>query len=145
MITFPNRVLYCFNGINRKWEVTDKNDEGLQYLGINIQTRENYSNQFKALMLKTTELIGKLTNSNISASEAHTIYNQIWLPAIRYSLLVASFSVNQLEQLQNKFLNFILPRMKYSRKACRRKICKHFEMGGLGILPLYDVQGHDRI
>ena len=69
----------------------------------------------------------------------------MYLASVIYSLAVTSYTEHQLEQIQQKAVNYILPKCGYNRHTRQALVYGPVMYGGGGFLHLYGEQGWKQV
>ena len=123
-----------------KIKVIDENTE-VKYLGVYCSPNGTSKKQSRDLILKSRQIENCIKNKCISREEANTIYFNIWIPRIKYSLIATHLTEGKCNEVQKPILQVILPKMGIPENSKIEWIHRHRNAGGLGLYDIWDIQG----
>ena len=110
--------------------------EAERILGVRLPADGNMNAEYKFRKKQADNLGLKLFNAPFSPYDAWTVYQSRYKAMIGYSLPVTTFTRNQLDQIQKKFIFFLLPKLGMNRHTPRAIVYGPMKYGGRNLLDL---------
>ena len=120
-------------------------NHGERYLGIRLALDGNMSNEYTYRLEQAHHYKQQVQVSSFNRQEAWLSYHAVWLPRMRYSLPLTTFTSKQCRKLQKPSLDAFLPKLGLNRNMPRVVLHGPLKYGGLEIPNMYIEQGLLRI
>jgi hypothetical protein len=118
-------------------------DESQKVLGVMRNPIGNQQDEVLWLRKKSETVASKINSQLINRADAVLAYKAFYLPAMRFSLAITSINQLDFENIQCSATTAFLASMGYNRNMPRTVTYAPKMYQGLGLHPLYDLQGCD--
>ena len=115
--------------------------DGMRYLGVRICPKGTMNKEFEYRMECAKNFGKTLEKNSLSRVETEIYHDKIWIPSLTYCLHHTTFTYHQCKELQKQYMPNILAKLGYNRHISRDIVHSPKEVGGLGIAPIYVLQG----
>jgi hypothetical protein len=110
-------------------------------LGVHKTTVGKDTTQYQILLEKSNNMAQLVAAGPMSRHHARVSYSMIYIQSMVYCFPACSFTINQMQKIQAKSLEYFLPAMGWRRTTSRALIHGPIELGGANIPNLYAVHG----
>jgi hypothetical protein len=100
-----------------------------------------YKAEYHRLQMKVSHHSQILTSSILKYNETETYYQSIYLPSMQYSLVVGTFSENQMHLIQSPVYQVALTGLGYCSRSPSAIVYRPQTLGGIGLRHLFAEQG----
>jgi len=100
---------------------------------------------FEKVQAKSRHLARKIRASSLPPQAANLAYNSVALPQLQYSLLMTTYSAQELEKIQKPLTRAFLPRMGFNSGMKRAVVFGPRKYGGYQMGNVDTNRGHDQI
>jgi len=105
----------------------------VRILGVHIAMDGNMEQEYRILQEKANKFKQVLYRCKFTTTEAKTIYQQCYLPALVYPLPATSMDSKKIQSTQDQVTSLFLRNMGYSHKFPQSVVFAPVNIGGLGL------------
>jgi len=115
---------------------TEKNGTMGRVLGLRLPMTGEMNTEYNYRKTQMETLGTRLYAAPFTPNDAAIVYQSRYKPMIRYCLPVTTFTQEELNKIQKKFIFLLLPKLGINRHAPRIMIYGPTTRGGRGIIDL---------
>ena len=105
-------------------------------LGIRLSMSGEMKQEYEYRKEHIDNLAHRLYTAPFSPADAYIVYSTRYKPMIRYALPITTFTQQQLENIQKRFIHLLLPKLGLNRNTPRDVIFGPRKMGGRELMDL---------
>jgi hypothetical protein len=119
--------------------------EAHKSLGIMFTPSGCNTEDYQRILKKSCTFAQKIALSNITRTEATTLYTSFYIPSVSYGLCVGGFSRKQCEKIQSNTTQKFLSKMGFNKCTPSAITYANKSIGGIGLRHLWSEQGTQKL